>query len=154
MARRPATPAILKGAILIAAPPWGRRSSHDPCEAAAPAASSLSPPHASSSSSSRPSPGTFLARHATTTRNHPLVLASPSSPSSPCSCSRSRNPSNRPLPRALPANQPPHARADPRAERRVSLLPPAPFLALTHLFPTLLPSPLRPKSNDRIPPIP
>ena len=48
MARRPATPAILKGAILIVAPPWGRRSSHDLCEAAAPAASSLSPPHASS----------------------------------------------------------------------------------------------------------
>lgn len=136
MARRPATPAILKGAILIAAPPWGRRSSHDLCEAAAPPASSLSPPHASSTTLRPPA----LSSRVTRPRRATTLVASPdpSSPSSSCSCSRSRNPSARSLhpPRkagtSLPSLPLPHS--------------------LTHRSSPLL----LPKNNDRlrIPPIP
>lgn len=144
MARRPATPAILKGAILIAAPPWGRRSSHDLCEAAAPPASSLSPPHASSTTLRPPA----LSSRVTRPRRATTLVASPdpSSPSSSCSCSRSRNPSARPL-------RPPRKAAPPQ-ER---LSPPLPLPhSLTHRSTPRSSPLLLPKNNDRlrIPPIP
>lgn len=140
MARRPATPAILKGAILIAAPPWGRRSSHDLCEAAAPPASSLSPPHASSTTLRPPA----LSSRVTRPRRATTLVASPdpSSPSSSCSCSRSRNPSARPL-------RPPRKAAPPQ-ER---LSPPLPLPhSLTHspLHTPLLPP--SPPEKQRSPP--
>lgn len=140
MARRPATPAILKGAILIAAPPWGRRSSHDLCEAAAPPASSLSPPHASSTTLRPPA----LSSRVTRPRRATTLVASPdpSSPSSSCSCSRSRNPSARPL-------RPPR--------KAGTSLPPLPLPhSLTHRSTPRSSPLLLPKNNDRlrIPPIP
>lgn len=140
MARRPATPAILKGAILIAAPPWGRRSSHDLCEAAAPPASSLSPPHASSTTLRPPA----LSSRVTRPRRATTLVASPdpSSPSSSCSCSRSRNPSARPL-------RPPR--------KAGTSLPSLPLPhSLTHRSTPRSSPLLLPKNNDRlrIPPIP